>query len=59
MAKRDRVIVALLTLAGGEDGQGLTEYAMILLLVALVVVAALGVLGNTVANQISSVASRF
>ena len=34
---------------GGESGQGLAEYALILALVALVCVVALGGLGQTIA----------
>lgn len=34
----------------GCEGQTLVEYALILLLVALVVVATVGVLGNTLVN---------
>lgn len=55
----DRVLLALLTLACREEGQGLTEYAFILLLVALAVVAALGVLGGQIANKINAVAGAF
>lgn len=36
---------------GGEAGQGLAEYALILALVALICVAALGALGNAIANS--------
>lgn len=40
-----------------EDGQGLTEYALILVLVAIVVIIALRFLGTTVNQTISSVGS--
>jgi Flp pilus assembly pilin Flp len=59
MAIPDRVLLALLTLACRDEGQGLAEYAMILLLVALAVVAALGVLGGQIANRINAVAGAF
>ena len=39
----------------GEEGQGLTEYAMILILVAVVVVLILLVLGPEIGNMFSSV----
>jgi pilus assembly protein Flp/PilA len=38
-----------------EEGQGLTEYGMILVLVAIVVVAVLILLGPMVGNMFSSV----
>jgi pilus assembly protein Flp/PilA len=38
-----------------EAGQGLTEYAMILILVAIVVIAVLALLGPTVGNLFSAV----
>ncbi|HSJ53174.1 MAG TPA: pilus assembly protein [Anaerolineae bacterium] len=38
-----------------EEGQGLTEYGMILVLVAIVVVAVLVLLGPMVGNMFSSV----
>ncbi len=58
-------MLALLTMAHNrlarleeEDGQGLTEYALILVLVAIVVIAALVVLGDDISSVISRVASR-
>lgn len=38
-----------------EKGQGLVEYALILVLVAIVVVAALMVLGPTIGNAFSTI----
>ena len=38
-----------------ENGQGLVEYALILVLVAIVVIAVLMVLGPTIGNVFSSV----
>ena len=40
-----------------EDGQGLVEYALILMLVAIVVVVILAVLGPAVGNLYSNVIS--
>jgi pilus assembly protein Flp/PilA len=40
-----------------EEGQGLVEYALILVLVAIVVIAALLVLGPAVGNVFSRVVS--
>jgi pilus assembly protein Flp/PilA len=41
-----------------EKGQGLVEYALILVLIAIVVIAALGTLGNKTNNVLSSVNTR-
>ncbi len=41
-----------------EEGQGLVEYALILVLVALVVIAILAVLGPQIANVFSKVTNR-
>ena len=38
-----------------EEGQGLTEYAMILILIAIIVMGALLVLGPQVGNMFSSI----
>ncbi len=40
-----------------EEGQGLTEYALILALIAIVAIAALHFLGGGVQSALSSVAS--
>jgi pilus assembly protein Flp/PilA len=40
-----------------EKGQGLVEYALILVLVAIVVIAALTILGPTIGNIFSSINS--
>jgi pilus assembly protein Flp/PilA len=40
-----------------EDGQGLTEYALILGLIALIAIAALTLLGGAVTNALSTVAN--
>jgi pilus assembly protein Flp/PilA len=39
----------------GEQGQGLTEYALILALIALVAIVALTVLGGDVTTALSSI----
>ena len=39
-----------------EEGQGLTEYAMILALIALLAIVALTFLGGTVSNEMSTAA---
>jgi pilus assembly protein Flp/PilA len=40
-----------------EDGQGLVEYALILVLIAIVVIAVLSILGGKVNNAFSSINS--
>jgi pilus assembly protein Flp/PilA len=40
-----------------ESGQGLSEYALILLLVAIVAIAALTLLGTDIVSVLSSVAN--
>ncbi len=40
-----------------EDGQGLTEYALILALIAVIAIAALTVLGSNVTSELSTVAT--
>ena len=40
-----------------EDGQGLVEYALILVLVSIVAIVALGSIGTSVSNILSTVAS--
>ena len=42
-----------------EEGQGLTEYAIILLLIAIVVVAVLTIFGPMIGNMYSSVVQAF
>ena len=41
-----------------EEGQGLVEYALILVLVAVVVIAILAVLGPSIGNVFSSIITR-
>jgi pilus assembly protein Flp/PilA len=40
-----------------EEGQGLTEYALILALIAVIAIAALTLLGNKVTNVLSTAAN--
>ena len=40
-----------------EKGQGLVEYALILVLVAIVVIAALMILGPTIANVFNKIST--
>ena len=42
-------------LADEESGQGLVEYALILALIAIIVIAALTLLGNNVNNKFEKV----
>ena len=48
----------LLRVIRDEDGQGLTEYALILAFVAVVAIAALVLLGGDISSFLSSVAGR-
>jgi pilus assembly protein Flp/PilA len=41
----------------GAPGQGLVEYALILVLVAVVVILILGILGNSIGNVFSNILS--
>jgi pilus assembly protein Flp/PilA len=43
--------------AAQEKGQGLVEYALILVLIAVVVIVVLGVMGKQINNVFSSVSS--
>lgn len=40
-----------------EEGQGLTEYALILALIAIIAIVALNLLGGKVSNALSTVAN--
>lgn len=48
----------LLRVARDEDGQGLTEYALILAFVAVAAIGALVLLGGGISSFLSSVAGR-
>jgi pilus assembly protein Flp/PilA len=47
--------VAMLFAKSSERGQGLVEYALILVLVAIVVIAALMILGPIIGNTFSTI----
>ncbi len=50
-----RQLVRLRTALASEEGQGMTEYGLILILVAIVVLLMLGVLSNQVNNTYSNI----
>lgn len=50
--------MAELPRADGQSGQGLVEYALILILVAMVVILILAVLGGTLSDVFSDVAAK-
>jgi len=50
-----RLVTGLRSAYANEEGQGLTEYGLILVLIAIVVILMLGVLGHQVGNQYNSV----
>jgi pilus assembly protein Flp/PilA len=52
-----RVQLSICRLLFESDGQGLTEYALILALIALVAIAALTLLGGKVSSELSTVAT--
>ena len=52
-----RVMTALRAMHDNEEGQGLTEYGLILVLIGVVVILMLGVLGGKVSNQYSNIAN--
>jgi pilus assembly protein Flp/PilA len=49
--------VALARAFDEEEGQGLTEYALILALIAIIAIAALTLLGGKVSSVLSTVAN--
>ena len=44
---------------GGEEGQGLVEYALILTLIVVVAIVALAFLGTTVSTELSKIGVAF
>ena len=42
-----------------EEGQGLVEYGLVLILIAIVVVAMVGIFGNQLVNMFSEVTACF
>jgi pilus assembly protein Flp/PilA len=55
----ERVTSSLRTAHARQQGQGVTEYALILMLIAVVVILMLGVLGGHVSNQYSNIQAHF
>jgi pilus assembly protein Flp/PilA len=53
----ERFADAVRRLAEEDEGQGLTEYALILALIAIIAIAALTLLGTSVSNVLSTVAN--
>ncbi|HEX5418318.1 MAG TPA: Flp family type IVb pilin [Chloroflexota bacterium] len=49
----------LMLLPDPEEGQGLAEYALILLLIAIVCITALTFIGTTVSSVLSVVGTKF
>jgi pilus assembly protein Flp/PilA len=54
----ERVMSGLRTAHARQEGQGVTEYGLILVLIAVVVVLMLGVLGGHVGNDYSNIQSK-
>jgi pilus assembly protein Flp/PilA len=52
-----RALTGLRAASTRQEGQGLTEYGLVLVLIAVVVILMLGVLGGQVSNQYSNIAS--
>ena len=52
-------IVRLAIRLGGQQGQALAEYSLILAFIAIVCVVALGMLGLTLAAQMDGIAADF
>jgi len=49
--------IIIMLFAPREEGQGLVEYALILVLVAIVVIVILAILGPTIGNIFSNIVS--
>jgi pilus assembly protein Flp/PilA len=52
-----RVMTGLRSAYSEQEGQGLTEYGLILVLIAVVVILMLGVLGGQVSSQYSNISN--
>jgi pilus assembly protein Flp/PilA len=52
-----KIVDAIGRLCIEDDGQGLTEYALILALIAIVAIAALTLLGGSITSALSTVAN--
>jgi len=50
-----RLVRRLMRTWGNEQGQGLVEYALILVLIAIVVIVALAFIGNNLSTELSSI----
>lgn len=51
-------LMAVLTAGNEEEGQGLVEYALIIVLVALAVITALTLVGTNVSGTFNDIAGR-
>jgi pilus assembly protein Flp/PilA len=51
------LVARLRTQRDDEDGQGMVEYALILVLIAVVVIVILGIIGHQVNNVFSNVSN--
>lgn len=49
----------IVNLLSGDEGQGLTEYALILALIALVAIVGLSLLGGEVSSELTTVGNSF
>ena len=52
---RERIRAALAEIDSHEEGQGMVEYALILVLISIVVIVILSTLGHTVNNVFSNI----
>jgi pilus assembly protein Flp/PilA len=57
VAVLSRAVIALQRALAEEHGQGLTEYALILALIAIIAIAALTLLGGNITSALSTVAN--
>ena len=57
MSLSERIAVTIARIFADEDGQGLTEYALILALIAVVAIVALTLLGGNVTSVLNTIAS--
>lgn len=48
--------IRLMDWIGRDEGQGLTEYALVLVLIAIVAIGALSLLGGKVTSELSTIA---
>ncbi len=57
MSLSERIAVTIARIFAEQDGQGLTEYALILALIAVVAILALTLLGGNVTDVLSTAAN--